>query len=218
MPDESSIPAVPWGPSSKCDVKRWTNVYRKTAFAVGVGLAMAFPLAATIAAPAVSAAPAATPKAASPCSKVSGASVGAIVGRSAPALSSLSGTIANSRSVESGGNLSTQILCVYGDAEFTLTNTVTAAPTAPSAIKKSSAQGAGHGVKVTFTSYSGLGVPGFRITTVIAATKGGSKGEVTDEIGGISGKTVFAASASSSLTGSLSVSKLAALAKLAKKL
>jgi hypothetical protein len=100
---------------------------------------------------------------------------------------------------------------VYGDAEFTLTNTVTSAPVALGAIEKSSVPtGTGQGLKVTFTSYSGLGVPGFRITTVQTTHKNAS----TDEIGGISGKTVFAAVG----PNSLSVSKLAALAKLAKKL
>jgi hypothetical protein len=194
------LPAACWG---------WARFDLRTAVAVAIGLAMALPLATTIAAPAVSAA--ASPKAASPCSKVSGASVAAIVGQSAPAFPSLSGTFANSRSVESGGNLSTQILCVYGDAEFTLTNTVTSAPASLSAIKKSSVPtGTGVGLKVTFTLYSGLGGPGFRITTVQTAHKNAS----TDEIGGISGKTVFAAVG----PNSLSVSKLAALAKLAKKL
>jgi hypothetical protein len=211
MPDESSTPVVPGKSSSKFDVKRWTSVDRKTAIAVGVGLTMALSLAVAIAAPGVSATTATLQKAASPCSKVSGASVAAIVGQSAPALPSLSGTTANSRSMESGGNLSTQILCVYGDAEFSLTNTVTPAPVALSAIKQSSVPtGTGQGLKVTFTPYSGHGVRGFRVTTVQTAHKSAS----TDEIGGISGKTVFAAVG----PYSLSVSKLAALAKLAKKL
>jgi hypothetical protein len=53
-------------------------------------------------------------------------------------------------------------------------------------------------------------VAGFRITTVQTA----HKSLTTDEIGGISGKTVIAAVG----PNSLSVSKIAALAKLAKKL
>jgi hypothetical protein len=74
----------------------------------------------------------------------------------------------------------------------------------------SSAQGAGNGLKITFTSYSGLGPRGFRITNLQTHHKRAS----TDEIGGISGKTVFAAVG----PNSMSVSKIAALAKLAKKL
>jgi hypothetical protein len=210
MSDESSTPVVPGRSSSKFDVKRWTSVDRKTAIAVGVGLTMALSVAVAIAAPAVSATTATLQKAASPCSKVSGASVAAIVGQSAPAEPALSSKIPD-RSLESGGNLGIQILCVYGDSEFTLTNTVTPAPVALSAIKQNSVPtGTGRGLKVTFTSYSGLGVPGFRVTTVQTAHKRAS----TDEIGGISGKTVFAAEG----PYSLSVSKLAALAKLAKKL
>ena len=192
-------------------MKRWTNVDRKASIAVEVCLAIALPLATAFVAPPLSAATAALQKAASPCSKVSGASVDAIVGESAPAEPSLSGTIANSRWVESGGNLGTQIQCVYGDEEFTLTNTMPSVPVTLGAIKQSSVPtGTGQGLKVTFTSYSGHGVRGFRITTVPTAHKRAS----TDEIGGISGKTVFAAVG----PYSLSVSKLAALAKLAKKL
>ena len=188
MSDESSTPVVPGRSSSKFDVKRWTSVDRKTAIAVGVGLTMALSLAVATAAPAVSATTATLQKAASPCSKVSGASVAAIVGQSAPAEPALSSKIPD-RSLESGGNLGIQILCVYGDSEFTLTNTVTPAPVVLSAIKQNSVPtGTGRGLKVTFTSYSGLGVPGFRVTTVQTAHKRAS----TDEIGGISGKTVFA--------------------------
>jgi hypothetical protein len=213
MPDESSTVVVPEGSWSKF-VKRWTNIHRKTAIVAGVGLAMPLPLATTIAAPAVSAATVASLKAASACNKVSAASVTAIVGKSAPLEPyPVSGTIANAPpSVESGGNPATQTKCIYGDDEFTLTNTVTSAPVALSAIKTASVQGAGHGLKITFTSYSGLGARGFRIINLQTRHKSASTS--TDEIGGISGKTVFAALG----PNSLSVSKLAALAKLAKKL
>jgi hypothetical protein len=215
MPDDSSTPVVPGESSSKFDVKQRSNVDRKKkAIAVAVSLAMALPLAATISAPTVSAATAASSKVSSPCGKVSAASVAAIVGKSAPLEPyPVSGTIANAPpSVESGGNPATQTTCIYGDDEFTLTNTVTSAPVALSAIKMNAVQGAGQGLKIIFKSYSGFGVRGFRIMNV--QTRHGRSGASTDEIGGISGKTVFAALG----PNSLSVSKLAALAKLAKKL
>ena len=214
MPDKSSTPVVPGEPSSEFDVKQRTNVDHKKAIAVGIGLTMALSLAAGFVAPAVSATTVKHLKAASACNKVSAASVTAIVGKSAlrepyP----VSGTIVNAPpSVESGGNPATQTTCIYGDDEFTLTNTVTSAPVALSAIKAASVQGAGHGLKITFTSYSGLGARGFRIINLQTRHKSASTS--TDEIGGISGKTVFAALG----PNSLSVSKLAALAKLAKKL
>ena len=213
MLDKSSTPVVPGEPSSEFDVEQRTNVDHKKAIAVGIGLTMALSLAAAFVAPAVSATTAALQKAASACNKVSAASVTAIVGHSEPAEPEVSGTIANAPpSVESGGNPATQTTCVYGDDEFTLTKTVTSVPVALSAIKTASVQGAGHGLKITFTSYSGLGASGFRIINLQTRHKSASTS--TDEIGGISGKTVFAALG----PNSLSVSKLAALAKLAKKL
>jgi hypothetical protein len=213
MPDKSSTPVVP-GSWSKFDVKQRTNVDHKKAIAVGIGLTTALSLAAGFVAPAVSAATVASLKAASACNKVSAASVTAIVGKSAPLEPyPVSGTIANAPpSVESGGNPATQTTCIYGDDEFTLTNTVTSAPVALSAIKMNAVQGAGQGLKIIFKSYSGFGVRGFRIMNL--QTRHGRSGASTDEIGGISGKTVFAALG----PNSLSVSKLAALAKLAKKL
>jgi hypothetical protein len=193
--------------------------------AVGFGVAMMLPMAATIAAPAASAATAisahqvhaasvvshiATPKSASACSKASAASVAAIVGQPAPAVPAVSFTKSIPATKQSGGVSGVETQCVYGNATagatFVLGFTVTSKPL-PISLLKSEITAVPPSEKVQFTSYSGLGVPGFRVTVVSGSVH-------TDEIGGLSGNTEFSAAA----PGSLSVSKLAALAKLAKKL
>jgi hypothetical protein len=210
--------------------QRRSGVFRGPRFAqrrlvaVGFGVAMMLPMAATIATPLASAATAisahqvhaasvashtATPKSASACSKVSAASVAAIVGQPAPAVPAVSFTKSIPATKQSSGVSGVETQCVYGNGTagetFILGFTVTSKPLSIGLLKSKTTAAVPASEKVNFTSYSGLGVPGFRVTFVSGSVH-------TDEIGGISGNTEFSAAG----PGSLSVSKLASLAKLAK--
>jgi hypothetical protein len=202
---------------------KWCGVRfaRRRLVAVGLGVAMTLPMAAALAAPAASAAtakrasprtalnaPTATPKSASACSKVSAASVAAIVGQPAPLQPAASSTNHIPATKQSGGVSGTETECVYGKTAtvFVLLNVVTSKPLTISLLKKTTLAGSTASDGTIFTSYSGLGVPGFRVTSVAPVR--------TDQIGGLSGNTEFSATASNSL----SVAKLAALANLARKL
>ena len=176
--------------------------------AVAIGAAQAAPRASAVTQKSEVVSHTATPKA---CSKVSAASVAAIVGYAAPAQPAFSFTTRAPATKQSGGVSGVGTDCVYGKAgqSIILVIEVTSKPLSISLLERVTKASAPAGEKVNFTPYSGLGVPGFHATIV-------NGGVHTDEIGGLSGNTEFAAATSSSLT--LPLSKLAALAKLARKL
>ncbi|HEY5274901.1 MAG TPA: hypothetical protein VIJ34_16960 [Acidimicrobiales bacterium] len=188
---------------------------RRRLLAGGLGVAMATmtPAPAASAASASSASPvraalavpAATPKSSSACGKVTAESVAAIVGHATPALGADFSNARFPATKASGGVSGVATQCDYGKAPaiIILFLAVTSKPPSvsvlESATKTSAASG---GEKVKITSYSGLGIPGFLVSV-------GSSNEAI----GLSGTTEFRATAYS-----LPLSKLAALAKLARKL
>lgn len=177
-----------------------------TTAAVAIGAAQAAPRASAVTLKSEVVSHTATSKA---CSKVSAASVAAIVGYAAPLQPAFSVTTHAPATKQSGGVSGVGTDCVYGKAghSIILVIEVTSKPLSISLLERVTKASAPAGEKVNFTPYSGLGVPGFHATIV-------NGGVHTDEIGGLSGNTEFAAATSSSLP----LSKLAALAKLARKL
>lgn len=185
-----------------------TTIAASTA-AVAIGAAQAAPRASAVTQKSGVVSHSATPKV---CSKVSAASVAAIVGYAAPAEPAFSFTTRVPATKQSGGVSGVGTDCVYGKAghSIILVIELTSKPLSISLLERVTTASAPAGEKVNFTPYSGLGVPGFHATIV-------NGGVDTDEVGGLSGNTEFAAATSSSLQ-SLPLSKLAALAKLARRL
>jgi hypothetical protein len=185
-------------------------------------VAMTLPIAAMIAVPAATAATRTTavtdlshiaartmdPRSASVCNKVSAAAVAAIVGHPAPAQTAEDSSKQYSAAETGVGVPGVVTACLYGSGgTYILQFTSATKPLTVSGVEKVIKASATASDQLKFTSYSGLGVPGFGVTSVSSGTR-------TEEIAGVVGKTVFSAGTSNSLT----VSKLAALAKLAKKL
>jgi hypothetical protein len=138
---------------------------------------------------------------------VSAASVAAIVGHATPAITANDFTVSDPATKQTDGISGVKTECFYGTgtAVFELGLATTSKPLSISQVESEDKASAPSSEHLKFTPYSGLGVPGFRVT-------GGSGSGAFDVIGGLSGKTLFTASGS----GSLSASKLAALAKLAR--
>jgi hypothetical protein len=144
------------------------------------------------------------------CSRVSAAAVSAIVGFSMPAQAAYDGTSHQSATKQSHGISGVATRCFYGTPPklVVLGSDTVSKPISLQTIERTTKADAGSGAQVVFTSYPGLGSGGILITI-----RGG--GENVETIGSISGKTEFTAGET---IGIVPVSKLASLAKLAKKL
>jgi hypothetical protein len=148
------------------------------------------------------------------CSKVSPASVSALVGYSVPA-----GTpdIRKLKATKQNFGISAVVTtCTFGSQasmaallkDVTLSSEVTSKPLTTSEMQQEVAKASGATFKFKFTPYSGLGVPAFYFSMTAA-------GISAEGIEGVDGTKSFGASVE---TKTLSKSKLAALAKLAEKL
>jgi hypothetical protein len=147
------------------------------------------------------------------CGKVSAASVSALVGYSVPAATI---DTRNLPATSQDGEVSSVVTtCTFGTEttlaalkkDVTLQIGVTSKALSPSQVEKALSAAGSATLKVTVSSFSGLGVPGFYITEIGS----GITGEV---ITGLVGTRSFGAS----VTQPLSKSKLASLAELAKNL
>jgi hypothetical protein len=155
----------------------------------------------------------AAPAASSVCSKVSAASVSAIVGRSVPAPTTDTRTLPPTK--ENFGISAVVTTCTYGTSsslaalvkDVTLQIEVTSKPITIAEIKQTLLKLSTASLKITLNSYSGLGVPALYFTTTGAGIKG-------QGISGVDGTRIYGAS----VEQPLSESKLASLAKLAKNL
>ena len=152
------------------------------------------------------------------CSKVSPASVSAIVGYSVPAATLSTSTLKATK--QNSGISAVVTTCTFGAQtsmaallkDVTLTFEVTSKPMTTSemqhAMQPVIAKAATASMKIKFIPYSGLGVPAFYFSLTAAGITG-------QGIYGVGGTRWFGASVE---TKTLSKSKLAALAKLAEKL
>jgi hypothetical protein len=156
----------------------------------------------------------ARPLSSSICSKVSPASVSAIVGYSVPAATPF---IRNLKATKQNFGISAvETTCTFGAQtsmaallkDVTLSFEVTSRPLTTSEIQQAIAKASGATLKFKFTPYSGLGVPAFYFSLTAAGITG-------QGIEGVVGTRSFGASVE---TKTLSKSKLASLAKLAEKL
>lgn len=150
---------------------------------------------------------------ASVCSKVSAGSVSAIVGYTVPAATASTREI---KAIPANGGVSAVVTtCTFGPQsslaallkDVTLETEVTSKPLTAAEVKQDLAKAATGSLKITVSSYSGLGVPALYFTESGSGITGAG-------ISGIAGTTIFGASVEQTLP----MSKLAALAKLAKKL
>jgi hypothetical protein len=156
-----------------------------------------------------------TSLASSICDKVSAASISSIIGYKVPAGTA---TVFKVKATKANFGISgTNTICTYGGAstmaallkDVSLTYEVVSKPVTTSEIQKELQEASKGSVKYTFTTYSGLGVPGF----YFSLTEAGITGQ---GISGVeNGTHYFGASVESK---SISKSALAALAKLAEKL
>jgi hypothetical protein len=150
-------------------------------------------------------------KSSSLCGKVSAAAVSAIVGYPTPAQALGSATTHVPATKQSHGISGVETDCVYGKGtkSVILGYFVTSKPLTLSLLESETKSSlSGTGAKVKFTSYPGLGAQGFLVT------QGGTGG--FEEIGGLTGNKAFIAT--TTFKGAVSLSKLASLARLAKKL
>jgi hypothetical protein len=155
-----------------------------------------------------------TARSSSVCDKVSAAAVSAIIGYKVPAGTGT--TFAVKPTKANYGISGTNTVCTYGSAsnmaallkDVSLSYEVISKPLTSAEIQESLAK-ASKSVKIKFTPYSGLGVPGF----YFSLTEAGITGQGISGIEG--GIHYFGASVESK---TVSKSTLAALAKLAEKL
>jgi hypothetical protein len=155
----------------------------------------------------------ARPLSSSICSAVSAASVSALVGYSVPAATSTTTHIAATK--QSYGISAVNTTCTFGaqasiaalTKDVSLTLEVTSRPFTASEMQQAFQKVANATLKIKVTPYSGLGVPGVHVTETSASITG-------EGIYGLAGTRIFGAT----VFKTLSVSKLATLAKLAEKL
>lgn len=147
------------------------------------------------------------------CSKVSASAVSSIVGYRVPAATA--STVDAKPTAANFGISGVTTICTFGaetslaalKKDVSLTLEITSRALTPQEIKTQLARLKSATLKITVASYTGLGVPGMYFTE----TGGGITGE---GIVGFSGTTYFGASVETTL----SESKLASLAKLARSL
>ena len=184
-------------------LSRWSSeIFGPRALALGIvgGLTMIVSPAAALAAPSI-------------CDRVSAASVSSIVGYPVPA--AVIATRVLKATAESDGISGTDTTCTFGSQatipallkDVTLEEETTSKPLTVQEVESSLSAHANSSLKITVTSYSGLGVPAVYFTE----TGGGISGE---GISGLVGTRSFGASVEQPLTRA----KLAALAKLARNL
>lgn len=155
-----------------------------------------------------------TARSSSVCDKVSAAAVSAIIGYKVPAGTGT--TFAVKPTKANYGISGTNTVCTYGSEssmsallkDVSLSYEVISKPLTSAEIQQSLAK-ASKSVKIKFTPYTGLGVPGFYFTLTEAGITG-------QGISGIEGGTHYFGASVESKT--VSKSTLAALAKLAEKL
>jgi hypothetical protein len=148
------------------------------------------------------------------CSKVSAASVSALVGYSVPAATPFTQTLKATK--QNFGISAVATTCTFGAQtsmaallkDVTLSTEVTSKPLTTSEMQQEVTKASGATFKFKFTPYSGLGVPALYFSMTAA-------GVTAQGIEGVAGTKIFGASVE---TKTLSKSKLAALAKLAEKL